>query len=107
MTDVDRGSQDLESDERVDDNDIEDESVDDASRARQQKLAAMREYRERTGLGGLPPGTLTSLYLKERRALRRLFPGTLADLARDGIIKARLFGEDGWRDVPDESQSSA
>ena len=84
-----------------------DEHGDDASREREQKLAALREFRERTSLGGSPPGSLTSLYLKERRALRRVFPGTLADLARDGIIKVRVLGEDGWKEIPDQSQSSS
>lgn len=83
-----------------------DEPAGDASIAREQKLAAMKDFRERTNFQWSPPGSLTSLYLKERRALRRVFPGTLADLARDGIIKVRLLGEDEWEEVPDQPQSS-
>ena len=81
-----------------------DEPAGDALLAREQKLAAMREFREHSNFRFSPPGSLTSLYLKERRALRRVFPGTLADLARDGIIKLRVLGEDGWEDVPGPPQ---
>ena len=72
--------------------------------AREQKLAAIRDFRERMNSQPSPPGSLTSQYVEERRALRHLFPGTLADLARDGIVKVRLFGEDGWEDVPERPQ---
>ena len=77
-----------------------DAPADDGLLAREQKLAAMREFRERTNFRFSPPGSLTSLYLKERRALRRVFPGTLAD----GVIKLRVLGEDGWEDVPGPPQ---
>lgn len=81
-----------------------DKPVGDALLAREQKLAAIREFRERMNSQPSPPGSLTSQYVEERRALRHLFPGTLADLARDGIVKVRLFGEDGWEDVPERPQ---
>lgn len=84
-----------------------DGSEGDALLAREQKLAAMKEFRERSNFRFSPPGSLTSLYLKERRALRRVFPGTLADLARAGIIKMRVLGEDGLEEVPDQTQSSS
>ena len=53
-------------------------------------------------------GSASSLYLEERRALSRIFPGTLVDLGRKGIIKVRAFREDGsWYDVePDRDADS-
>lgn len=81
-----------------------DEPADKASLAREQQLAAIRDFRERMNSQPSPPGSLTLQYVEERRALRHLFPGTLADLARDGIVKVRLFGEDGWEDVPERPQ---
>ena len=80
------------------------ESSDDAVMASELKLAAMREFRERSHFRFSPPGSLTSLYLKERRALRRLFPGTLVDLARDGVIKIHVLGDCEPEGVPDRPQ---
>ncbi|MXW42787.1 MAG: hypothetical protein F4X48_02240 [Acidimicrobiia bacterium] len=50
---------------------------------RQAALAELGEYCK----GRFPPGSLTSQYIAEREALRDIYPGTLHDLARDGIIK--------------------
>lgn len=84
-----------------------DEPAGDASLAREQKLAAMKDFRERTNFQWSQPGSLTSLYLKERRALRRVFPGTLADLARDGIIQMRIVGDSESESAPDRSQTGS
>ncbi len=50
------------------------------------RLAALAEFREYCK-GRFPLGSLTSQYIAERDALADLYPGTLQDLARDGIIK--------------------
>ena len=73
---------------------IPDEDLTDEERlAREQKLAAIREYQEGPNWQWSTPGSLTGPYLKERRKLRRIYPGTLEDLAREGIIKLRVFDE--------------
>lgn len=51
-------------------------------RTREERLAALEGIR-----GLVPEGSLTSQYISERQALKDLFPGTFADLERDGIIK--------------------
>ena len=84
-----------------------DEPSGDAPQVSEQKLAAMREFRERSHFRWSPPGSLTSLYLKERRALRRVFPGTLADLARDGIIQMRIVGDSESETAPDRPQTGS
>ena len=71
-----------------------DEPVPPHLRPLEEKQAAIAEFRKFCG-ENIEPGSLTSLYLKERRALRKLFPGTLVDLGRAGIIKMRVFREDG------------
>lgn len=55
----------------------------------------------------IEPGSLSSLYLEEREALRKIYPGTLVDLGRQGIVQVRVLGEDGWYDVePDQKGDS-
>ncbi len=49
---------------------------------REERLAALEGIR-----GIVPEGSLTSQYIAERQALKDLFPGTFADLERDGIIR--------------------
>ena len=72
----------------------------------EEKQAAIAEFRKFCD-ENIEPGSLSSLYLKERRALRKIFPGTLVDLGRQGIVKVRVFGNDGWYDVePDQVVSS-
>lgn len=71
-----------------------DEPVPPHLRPLEEKLAAIAEFRKFCE-ENIEPGSLTSLYLKERRALRKLFPGSLVDLGRAGIIKMRVFREDG------------
>lgn len=41
------------------------------------------------------PDESINLYTEERLALKHLYPGTLVDLGRAGIIKMRVFREDG------------
>ena len=71
-----------------------DEPVPPHLRPLEEKRAAIAEFRKFCE-ENIEPGSLTSLYLKERRALRKLFPGSLVDLGRAGIIKKRVFREDG------------
>ena len=53
-------------------------------------------------------GSASSLHLEERRALSRIFPGTLVDLGRKGIIKVRAFREDGsWYDVEPDLEADS
>ncbi|MDE0700158.1 MAG: hypothetical protein F4Y27_11420 [Acidimicrobiaceae bacterium] len=41
------------------------------------------------------PDESIDLYTEERLALRHLYPNTLVDLGRAGVIKMRVFREDG------------
>lgn len=62
----------------------------------EEKRTAMKEFREKHfPPGKYPPESLTSSYLEERAALKHIYPNTLADLGRQGIIKVRVFREDG------------
>ena len=71
-----------------------DEPVPPHLRPLEEKRAAIAEFRKICD-ENIEPGSLSSLYLKERRALRKIFPNTLVDLGRAGIIKMRVFREDG------------
>ena len=83
-----------------------DEPVPPHLRPLEEKQAAIAEFRTFCD-ENIEPGSLSSLYLKERRALRKIFPGTLVDLGRQGIVKVRAFGNDGWYDVqPDQEADS-
>ena len=72
----------------------EPESAEHVLKTREEREADIARFRKFCD-ENIEPGSLTSLYLKERRALRKLFPNTLVDLGRAGIIKMRVFREDG------------
>ena len=62
----------------------------------EEKEAAIAEFRKFCDENIAPDADeIMSLYLEERAALRKIYPGTLVDLGRQGIIKMRVFREDG------------
>lgn len=72
----------------------------------EERLTAFREFGEYLN-GKFPPGSLSSQYVAERDALKHLYPGTIVDLGRAGIVKVRAFGWDDVYDVePDEEAES-
>lgn len=73
-------------------------------RTLEEKRAAIAEFRKFCD-ENIDPDSVTSLYVEQRRAQRKAFPGTLVDLGRKGIIKVRAFGEDGWYDVEPEDEA--
>ena len=60
-----------------------------------EKQAAFEEFERNFPRDRFPPGSLTSLLEEERDALRHLYPGSLVDLGRQGIIRMRVFRDDG------------
>ena len=61
----------------------------------EEKQAAFEEFERNFPRDRFPPGSLTSLLTEERDALRHLYPGSLVDLGRQGIIRMRVFRDDG------------
>ena len=61
----------------------------------EEKQAAIDEFERTFPFDRFPPGSLTSLLEEEREALRHIYPNSLVDLGRQGIIKMRVFREDG------------
>ncbi len=61
----------------------------------EEKQAAFEEFERKFPCGRFPPGSLTSLLEEERDVLRHLYPGSLVDLGRQGIIRMRVFRDDG------------
>ncbi len=61
----------------------------------EEKQAAFDEFERTFPFDRFPPGSLTSLLEEERDALRHLYPNSLVDLGRRGIIRVRVFREDG------------
>ena len=64
-------------------------------RSLEEKQAAFEEFERNFPRDRFPPGSLTSLLAEERDALRHLYPGSLVDLGRQGIIRMRVFRDDG------------
>lgn len=61
----------------------------------EEKRAAIAEFHRTFPFDEIAPGSLTSLLEEEREALRHIYPNSLVDLGRTGIIKVRVFREDG------------
>ncbi len=61
----------------------------------EEKRAAIAEFHRTFPFDKIVPGSLTSLLEEEREALRHIYPNSLVDLGREGIIKVRVFREDG------------
>ena len=61
----------------------------------EEKRAAIAEFHRTFPFDEIAPGSLTSLLAEEREALRHIYPNSLVDLGRAGIIKMRVFREDG------------
>ncbi|WP_419924110.1 hypothetical protein [Candidatus Poriferisocius sp.] len=61
----------------------------------EEKQAAFDEFERTFPFDRFPTGSLTSLLEEEREALRHIYPNSLVDLGRQGIIKMRVFREDG------------
>ena len=72
----------------------EPESAEHLLKTREEREAEIARFRKFCD-ENIEPGSLSSLYLEERRALRKIFPNTLVDLGRAGILKMRVFREDG------------
>ena len=72
-----------------------DEPVPPHLRPLEEKLAAIAEFRKFCEENIGSDDDITSAYLEERAALREIYPNTLVDLGRAGIIKMRVFREDG------------
>ena len=61
----------------------------------EEKRAAIAEFHRTFPSDEIAPGSLTSLLEEEREAVRHIYPNSLVDLGRAGIIKVRVFREDG------------
>ncbi len=62
----------------------------------EEKQAAVAEFRKFCDENLVSDSDeIMSLYLEERAALGKIYPNTLVDLGRAGIIKMRVFREDG------------
>lgn len=61
----------------------------------EEKRAAIAEFHRTFPSDDIAPGSLTSLLEEEREALSHIYPNSLVDLGREGIIKVRVFREDG------------
>ena len=64
-------------------------------RSLEEKQAAFEELERTFPFDRFPPGSLTSLLEEEREAVRHLYPNSLVDLGRQGVIRMRVFREDG------------
>lgn len=74
----------------------------------EEKEAAIAEFRTFCDENIAPyADEIMASYMEERAALREIYPGTLVDLGRQGIIKVRALGENGWYDVEPEAEADS
>jgi len=74
----------------------------------EEKEAAIAEFRKFCDENFVPDADeIMALYMKERAALRKIYPGTFVDLGRQGVIKVRALGKDGWYDVEPEVEADS
>ena len=76
-------------------------------RTLEEKQAAFEEFERNFPRDRFPPGSLTSLLEEERDALRHLYPGSLVDLGRQGLIRMRVFRDDGTSYFLPEDEEAA
>ncbi|MCY4257999.1 MAG: hypothetical protein OXE04_06905 [bacterium] len=69
--------------------------------------AAIPEYEKYFAEFTPDPDETMDLYLEERMALKHLYPNSLVDLGRQGIIKVCVLGPDGLYEIePDQAQEA-